>query len=112
MGKFEFNLPTIAGAIVLVIVLFMLVTTLIQQFIPTFRLVESNMGFMFIVIILVAIISITIIKKEFSFNRSEILPLLIIVGLFIALIIFYPKLLSNTMFRGSVIQLKNAIGMP
>src|SRR3990167_10083500 len=107
MGRFEFSLPTIAGGIVLVIVLFMLATTLIQQFIPKFKLVSGNLGFMFILLILISIVSITIIKKEFSFSKSEILPLLIIVGLFIALIIVYPKLLSNTMFQFSAVQLRN-----
>lgn len=105
--KLEFNLPTIAGFVILAIIIFMLVTTVAQQFIPTFKGLDTGLGFFFIFVLLGGVTAIMILKKEFSFNKSEILPLLILVAVVIAVIYFAPKLLNGTMFEQSAIQLQS-----
>lgn len=105
MSKSEFNLPTIAGFVILTIILFMAVTVIVQQYIPSFRGIGTNIGIMLIFLTIAGIVSIMILKKEFSFSREEILPLIIVVIIIIAVIYFVPKMMDGTMFQQSAMSL-------
>lgn len=110
LKKIELNLPTIGGFVILTIILFILITLIVQQFVPTFRGVQLNVGLMLIFLVIAGITVTMILKREFAFNKSDILPLMITLAIIVAIIYFAPKILNGTMFEQSAIRLQSIFG--